>query len=133
MQPGMQKGIAAVGGITRAMSGIASGEDATEAVGAGLGQAAGGMIGSALLTPFLGPFGPIVGNALGGFLGEWIGKTFLPVIKPIFEPIKQTFMMFKDLIGSIFADLGVGDFLGTLFQFIGQLGGLLMKLSLIHI
>tara|TARA_B100000131_G_scaffold41897_1_gene37701 strand:+ start:5335 stop:7689 length:2355 start_codon:yes stop_codon:yes gene_type:complete len=127
MQPGMQKGIAAVGGITRAMSGIASGEDATEAVGAGLGQAAGGMIGSALLTPFLGPFGPIVGNALGGFLGEWIGKTFLPVIKPIFEPIKQTFMMFKDLIGSIFADLGVGDFLGTLFQFIGQLGGLLMK------
>ena len=35
--------------------------------------------------------------------------------------------MFKDLIGSIFADLGVGDFLGTLFQFIGQLGGLLMK------
>ena len=127
MQPGMQKGIAAVGGITRAFAGIQQGEDATQAIGAGMGQAAGGMVGAALLTPFLGPFGPIVGNTLGGFLGEWIGKTFLPVIKPIFGPIKDTFMMFKDLIGSIFADLGVGDFLGTLFQFIGQLGGLLMK------
>ena len=127
MQPGMQKGIAAVGGITRAFAGISQGEDATQAIGAGMGQAAGGMVGAALLTPFLGPFGPIVGNALGGFLGEWIGKTFLPVIKPIFEPIKDTFVMFKDLIFGVFKDLGIGDFLSTLFKFIGGLGGLLMK------
>jgi len=127
MQPGMQKGIAAVGGITRAFAGISQGEDATQAIGAGMGQAAGGMVGAALLTPFLGPFGPIVGNALGGFLGEWIGKTFLPVIKPIFGPIKDTFVMFKDLIFGVFKDLGIGDFLSTLFKFIGGLGGLLMK------
>ncbi len=74
MKPGAQKGIAAVGGLTRIASGIAMGEDKTQAVGAGLGQAAGGMIGAAagtaLLGPFLGPFAPIVGNAIGGFLGE---------------------------------------------------------------
>ena len=127
MQPGMQKGIAAVGGITRAFAGISQGEDATQAIGAGMGQAAGGMVGAALLTPFLGPFGPIVGNAIGGFLGEWIGKTFLPVIKPIFGPIKDTFVMFKDLVFGVFKDLGIGDFLSTLFKFIGGLGGLLMK------
>ena len=52
-KPGMQKGLAIAGGLTRMMSGIAMGEDKTEAVGAGVGQAAGGMIGAAMLTPFL--------------------------------------------------------------------------------
>ena len=122
IKPGMQKGIAVLGGVTRIASGIASGEDATQAVGAGVGQAAGGMIGAALLTPFLGPFGPIVGNALGGFLGEWVGKTFLPVIKPIFEPIKKFFVMAWDLISGIAKETGVTEYLGTLFQFIGQIG-----------
>ena len=35
--------------------------------------------------------------------------------------------MFKDLIFGVFKDLGIGDFLSTLFKFIGGLGGLLMK------
>ena len=48
-KPGMQKGLAIAGGLTRMMSGIAMGEDKTEAVGAGVGQAAGGMIGAACL------------------------------------------------------------------------------------
>ena len=84
MKPGAQKGLAIAGGLTRMASGIAMGEDKTQAVGAGLGQAAGGMLGAAagtaLLGPFLGPFAPIVGNAIGSFLGEWVGKTFLPLI-----------------------------------------------------
>ena len=118
----MQKGLAIAGGLTRMMSGIAMGEDKTEAVGAGVGQAAGGMIGAAMLTPFLGPFGPIVGNALGGFLGEWVGKTFLPVIKPLFKPIKQYFEMMWGLVQGIASETGVTEFLGTLFDFIGQIG-----------
>ena len=126
MKPGAQKGLAVVGGITRIASGIASGEDATEAVGAGVGQAAGGMIGAALLTPFLGPFGPIVGNALGGFLGEWIGKTFLPVIKPLFEPIKKMFQMLWTVVKGIADETGITDFFGTFFQFVGQIGKVLM-------
>jgi len=121
-KPGMQKGLAIAGGLTRMMSGIAMGEDKTEAVGAGVGQAAGGMIGAAMLTPFLGPFGPIVGNALGGFLGEWVGKTFLPVIKPLFKPIKQYFEMMWGLVQGIASETGVTEFLGTLFDFIGQIG-----------
>ena len=126
MKPGAQKGLAVVGGITRIASGIASGEDATEAVGAGVGQAAGGMIGAALLTPFLGPFGPIVGNALGGFLGEWVGKTFLPVIKPLFEPIKKMFSMYWTIVKGIAEETGITDFFGTFFQFVGQVGKVLM-------
>ena len=126
MQPGMQKGIAAVGGITRAFAGISQGEDATQAIGAGMGQAAGGMVGAALLTPFLGPFGPIVGNALGGFLGEWIGKTFLPVIKPLFEPIKKMFQMLWTVVKGIADETGITDFFGTFFQFVGQIGKVLM-------
>tara|TARA_B100001113_G_scaffold88194_1_gene70472 strand:- start:4154 stop:6208 length:2055 start_codon:yes stop_codon:yes gene_type:complete len=126
MKPGAQKGLAIVGGVTRIAAGIASGEDATEAVGAGVGQAAGGMIGAALLTPFLGPFGPIVGNALGGFLGEWIGKTFLPVIKPLFEPIKKMFQMLWTVVKGIADETGITEFFGTFFQFVGQIGKVLM-------
>ena len=123
MRPGgMQKGLAVAGGLTRIASGFAMGEDKTEAVGAGLGQAAGGMIGSALLTPFLGPFGPIVGNAIGGFLGEWVGKTFLPVIKPLFEPIKKYFELMWTLVQGVASETGIKEFLGTLFDFIGQIG-----------
>ena len=126
MKPGMQKGLAVVGGISRIASGIAMGEDKTQAVGAGLGQAAGGMIGAAagtaLLGPFLGPFAPIVGNAIGGFLGEWVGKTFLPVIKPLFEPIKKYFQLMFGLVQDVAKDTGITEFLGTLFQFVGQIG-----------
>ncbi len=126
MKPGMQKGLAVVGGISRIASGIAMGEDKTQAVGAGLGQAAGGMIGAAagtaLLGPFLGPFAPIVGNAIGGFLGEWVGKTFLPVIKPLFEPIKKYFQLMFGLVQDVAKDTGITEFLGTLFEFVGQIG-----------
>ena len=124
--PGMMKGVAVLGGATRIFSGIQSGEDATEAVGAGIGQAAGGMLGAAagtaLLGPFLGPFAPIVGNAIGGFLGEWVGKTFLPVIKPLFEPIKKYFELMWTLVQDVASETGIKDFLVTLFDFIGQIG-----------
>ena len=122
MKPGAQKGLAVVGGISRIATGIASGEDKTQAIGAGVGQAAGGMIGAALLTPFLGPFGPIVGNALGGFLGEWVGKTFLPMIKPLFEPIQKAFQMWWTIIKGVADETGITEFLGTFFKFLGQIG-----------
>ena len=126
IKPGMQKGLAIAGGITRIASGIAMGEDKTQAVGAGVGQAAGGMLGAAagtaLLGPFLGPFAPIVGNAIGGFLGEWVGKTFLPVIKPLFEPIKKYFELMWTLVQGVASETGIKDFLVTLFDFIGQIG-----------
>ena len=132
MKPGAQKGLAIAGGLTRMASGIAMGEDKTQAVGAGLGQAAGGMIGAAagtaLLGPFLGPFAPIVGNAIGSFLGEWVGKTFLPVIKPIFEPIQRTFQMWFGLIKQIADETGITEFLGTFFKFFGQLAKVLFNI-----
>jgi hypothetical protein len=132
MKPGAQKGLAVVGGISRIASGIAMGEDKTQAVGAGIGQAAGGMIGAAagtaLLGPFLGPFAPIVGNAIGSFLGEWVGKTFLPVIKPLFEPIGKMFRMLWDLVKGLMKETGYWDFLGTLFKFVGKLGQWLMTI-----
>ena len=131
MKPGAQKGIAAIGGITRIASGIAMGEDKTTAVGAGIGQAAGGMIGAAagtaLLGPFLGPFAPIVGNAIGSFLGEWVGKTFLPMIKPIFEPIQKMFKMLGTVVTDIAGQTGITEFLGTFFQFVGELGKVLFN------
>ena len=132
MKPGMQKGIAVVGGISRIASGIAMGEDKTQAVGAGLGQAAGGMIGAAagtaLLGPFLGPFAPIVGNAIGGFLGEWIGKTFLPMIKPLFEPIQKAFKMWWTIIKGVADETGITEFLGTFFKFVGQIGKMMFDI-----
>ena len=132
MKPGAQKGLAVVGGISRIATGIASGEDKTQAIGAGVGQAAGGMIGAAagtaLLGPFLGPFAPIVGNAIGSFLGEWVGKTFLPVIKPIFEPIQRTFQMWFGLIKQIADETGITEFLGTFFKFFGQLAKVLFNI-----
>ena len=131
MKPGAQKGLAVVGGISRIASGIAMGEDKTQAVGAGIGQAAGGMIGAAagtaLLGPFLGPFAPIVGNAIGGFLGEWVGKTFLPMIKPIFEPIQKMFKMLGTVVTDIAGQTGITEFLGTFFQFVGELGKVLFN------
>ena len=131
MKPGAQKGLAVVGGISRIASGIAMGEDKTQAVGAGIGQAAGGMIGAAagtaLLGPFLGPFAPIVGNAIGSFLGEWVGKTFLPMIKPIFEPIQKMFSMLGTVITDIAGQTGITEFLGTFFQFVGELGKVMMN------
>ena len=132
MKPGMQKGLAVAGGLTRMASGIAMGEDKTTAVGAGLGQAAGGMLGAAagtaLLGPFLGPFAPIVGNAIGGFLGEWIGKTFLPMIKPLFEPIQKAFKMWWTIIKGVADETGITEFLGIFFKFVGQLGSMLFKI-----
>ena len=132
MKPGMQGGLAVAGGLTRMTAGLASGEDATQAVGAGIGQAAGGMAGAALgtafLGPFLGPFAPIVGNAIGSFLGEWVGKTFLPIIKPIFEPIKKSFQMWFSLVKNIAADTGITDFLGTFFKFVGEIAKVLFNI-----
>ena len=132
LKPGMQKGIAVVGGISRIASGIAMGEDKTQAVGAGIGQAAGGMIGAAagtaLLGPFLGPFAPIVGNAIGSFLGEWVGKTFLPLIKPLFEPIQKMFSMWFGLIKQIADETGITEFLGTFFKFVGEIGKVLFNI-----
>ena len=132
LKPGMQKGIAVVGGISRIASGIAMGEDKTQAVGAGVGQAAGGMIGAAagtaLLGPFLGPFAPIVGNAIGGFLGEWVGKTFLPLIKPLFEPIQKMFKMWWTILQDVAQQTGITEFLGTFFQFVGQIGKVLFNI-----
>ena len=126
MKPGAQGGLAIAGGLTRMASGIAMGEDKTEAVGAGLGQAAGGMIGAAagtaLLGPFLCPFAPIVGNAIGSFLGEWVGKTFLPMIKPLFEPIQKAFQMWWTIIKGVADETGITEFLGTFFKFLGQVG-----------
>ena len=126
MKPGAQGGLAIAGGLTRMASGIAMGEDKTEAVGAGLGQAAGGMIGAAagtaLLGPFLGPFAPIVGNAIGSFLGEWVGKTFLPLIKPLFEHIQKAFQMWWTIIKGVADETGITEFLGTFFKFLGQVG-----------
>ena len=126
MKPGAQGGLAIAGGLTRMASGIAMGEDKTEAVGAGLGQAAGGMLGAAagtaLLGPFLGPFAPIVGNAIGSFLGEWVGKTFLPMIKPLFEPIQKAFQMWWTIIKGVADETGITEFLGTFFKFLGQIG-----------
>ena len=126
MKPGAQGGLAIAGGLTRMASGIAMGEDKTEAVGAGLGQAAGGMLGAAagtaLLGPFLGPFAPIVGNAIGSFLGEWVGKTFLPLIKPLFEPIQKAFQMWWTIIKGVADETGITEFLGTFFKFLGQIG-----------
>ena len=126
MKPGAQGGLAIAGGLTRMASGIAMGEDKTQAVGAGLGQAAGGMIGAAagtaLLGPFLGPFAPIVGNAIGSFLGEWVGKTFLPLIKPLFEPIQKAFQMWWTIIKGVADETGITEFLGTFFKFLGQVG-----------
>jgi len=131
MKPGAQKGLAVVGGISRIASGIAMGEDKTQAVGAGIGQAAGGMLGAAagtaLLGPFLGPFAPIVGNAIGSFLGEWVGKTFLPMIKPLFEPIKKMFSMLWTVVKGVADETGITEFFGTFFQFIGELGKVMMN------
>tara|TARA_B100000131_G_scaffold21202_1_gene20583 strand:- start:15577 stop:17997 length:2421 start_codon:yes stop_codon:yes gene_type:complete len=130
--PGMMKGVAVLGGVSRIATGIQSGEDATEAVGAGIGQAAGGMLGAAagtaLLGPFLGPFAPIVGNAIGSFLGEWVGKTFLPLIKPLFEPIGRMFKMYWTIVSGLMKETGYWDFLSTLFKFIGKLGEWLMSI-----
>ena len=132
MKPGAQKGLAVVGGISRIATGIASGEDKTQAIGAGVGQAAGGMIGAAagtaLLGPFLGPFAPIVGNAIGSFLGEWVGKTFLPLIKPLFEPIQKMFGMWFGLIKQIADETGITEFLGTFFKFVGEIGKVLFNI-----
>ena len=132
MKPGAQKGLAVVGGISRIATGIASGEDKTQAIGAGVGQAAGGMIGAAagtaLLGPFLGPFAPIVGNAIGGFLGEWVGKTFLPLIKPLFEPIQKMFKMWWTILQDVAQQTGITEFLGTFFQFVGQIGKVLFNI-----
>jgi|TARA_B100001094_G_scaffold262883_1_gene264265 hypothetical protein len=132
MKPGMQKGLAVAGGLTRMASGIAMGEDKTTAVGAGLGQAAGGMLGAAagtaLLGPFLGPFAPIVGNAIGSFLGEWIGKTFLPMIKPLFEPIQKAFKMWWTIIKGVADETGITEFLGTFFKFVGQIGKMMFDI-----
>ena len=132
MKPGAQKGLAVVGGISRIATGIASGEDKTQAIGAGVGQAAGGMIGAAagtaLLGPFLGPFAPIVGNAIGSFLGEWVGKTFLPLIKPLFEPIQKMFSMWFGLIKQIADETGITEFLGTFFKFVGEIGKVLFNI-----
>ena len=132
MKPGAQKGLAVVGGISRIATGIASGEDKTQAIGAGVGQAAGGMLGAAagtaLLGPFLGPFAPIVGNAIGSFLGEWVGKTFLPLIKPLFEPIQKMFSMWFGLIKQIADETGITEFLGTFFKFVGEIGKVLFNI-----
>ena len=130
--PGMMKGVAVLGGVSRIATGIQSGEDATEAVGAGIGQAAGGMLGAAagtaLLGPFLGPFAPIVGNAIGSFLGEWVGKTFLPLIKPLFEPIQKMFGMWMGLIKQVAEETGITEFLGTFFKFVGEIGKVLFNI-----
>ncbi len=132
MKPGAQGGLAIAGGLTRMASGIAMGEDKTEAVGAGLGQAAGGMLGAAagtaLLGPFLGPFAPIVGNAIGSFLGEWVGKTFLPMIKPLFEPIQKAFQMWWTIIKGVADETGITEFLGTFFKFLGQVGKVMFNI-----
>jgi len=132
MKPGAQKGLAVVGGISRIATGIASGEDKTQAIGAGVGQAAGGMLGAAagtaLLGPFLGPFAPIVGNAIGSFLGEWVGKTFLPLIKPLFEPIQKMFGMWMGLIKQVAEETGITEFLGTFFKFVGEIGKVLFNI-----
>ena len=132
MKPGAQGGLAIAGGLTRIASGIASGEDKTQAIGAGVGQAAGGMIGAAagtaLLGPFLGPFAPIVGNAIGGFLGEWVGKTFLPMIKPLFEPIQKAFKMWWTIVSGVAKETGITEFLGTFFKFVGQIGKMLFDI-----
>ena len=132
MKPGAQKGLAVVGGISRIATGIASGEDKTQAIGAGVGQAAGGMLGAAagtaLLGPFLGPFAPIVGNAIGSLLGEWVGKTFLPLIKPLFEPIQKMFGMWMGLIKQVAEETGITEFLGTFFKFVGEIGKVLFNI-----
>ena len=123
MKPGFQKGLAGIGGVTRALGGLASGEDPTSAVGAGAGMAAGGILGTAagtaLLGPFLGPFAPMVGNAIGSFLGEWVGKTFAPVLKPLFEPIGRYFSLLGDYVKTVWNSAGGGEWLseiGELFS-----------------
>ena len=136
LSKGTQKGFAVFGGVTRMAAGLASGEDATQAVGAGVGQAAGGILGTvagtALLGPFLGPFAPMVGNVIGSFLGEFIGKTFLPTIKPLFEPIGRYFQLLGGYVSDVFKHAGgfelvgqIGELFGTLWKVVSPLlGGL---------
>ena len=136
LSKGTQKGFAVFGGITRMAAGLASGEDATQAVGAGVGQAAGGILGTvagtALLGPFLGPFAPMVGNVIGSFLGEFIGKTFLPTIKPLFEPIGRYFQLLGGYVADVFKHAGgfelvgqIGELFGTIWTIVSPLlGGL---------
>ena len=79
---------AAVGGITRTMAGLASGEAEGRAVGAGVGQAAGSIAGAAAVTaiaPFLGPLAPMIGSAIGGFLGEKLGAFIGDTMQGIVE------------------------------------------------
>ena len=125
-------GMAFLGGATRIAGGLASGEKASSAIGAGVGQAAGGVLGgiagTALLGPFLGPFAPIVGNAIGSFLGEWVGKELGPLMEPIFGPIKRYFGMVFDLVKMTLGPLieQVREPMGMIFELIGKLGKFLM-------
>jgi len=125
-------GMAFLGGATRIAGGLASGEKASSAIGAGVGQAAGGVLGgiagTALLGPFLGPFAPIVGNAIGSFLGEWVGKELGPLMEPIFGPIKRYFGMIFDLVKMTLGPIieQVKEPMGMIFELIGKLGQFLM-------
>ena len=128
LKPGFQKGLAVVGGATRIAAGLASGEDATSAIGAGAGQAIGGIAGAAAMTavaPFLGPFAPIIGNALGSFLGEWVGKSLAPVLKPLFEPIGRYFSLLRDYVGTVWKAAGGAEWIGQLGELFGALWSIL--------
>jgi murein DD-endopeptidase MepM/ murein hydrolase activator NlpD len=107
------------GGVNRAVTGLAEGERASSAVGAGIGSAAGGIAGAVAggaLLPFLGPLGPIVGSAIGSFLGEFIGKEFVPLMEPIFAPIGRYFSM----IGK-FLQMSVGGIAEEYGQYFNRL------------
>ena len=125
-------GMGFLGGATRIAGGLASGEKASSAIGAGVGQAAGGVLGgiagTALLGPFLGPFAPIVGNAIGSFLGEFVGKELGPLLEPIFGPIKRYFGMLFDLVKMTLGPIieQVKEPMGMIFELIGKLGKFLL-------
>ena len=122
---------AAVGGITRTMAGLASGEAEGRAVGAGVGQAAGSIAGAAAVTaiaPFLGPLAPMIGSAIGGFLGEKLGAFIGDTMQGIVEPLKQLFSISMEVIGSAFKPLldEATAFLSVFFEVIGGLVGFLL-------
>ena len=107
-------------GIGRAAAGIAFGEDASQAIGAGVGTAAGGIGGEMIGNAIAGPIGGMIGGALGGMAGNAIGGGIGKLLGPIFKPIGDFFKMVGDVINAFFEP--IKNALTDVFKAIGDLG-----------
>ena len=99
--------LGAVGGIIKAVTGMASGKSPLDAISEGLGMAGGSAIGAAIGTIIA----PGIGTAIGAFIGGQMGES-----ENIVGPIRDTLSALMQTLGPTF------DFLG---QILGDLGGLI--------